>query len=592
MRISLDHNYKALTPFDIELPNFTIITGLNGSGKTQLLFGLYDGNNMDSFIDVQENSVKLFPKRYVQLNSLIPKKSPLITQRTLDEESTKVFNTYQNYKNAKQRRPDTTWDNYQQSHVNIIEKISISSGKDIENLILEDFHDYYPLDDNLHGKDLFQENFSKLIVRYFNKKEENEFRMFRKQHRGENIQFLSDDEFFAHNGEPPWLIINKILNESKLDFRVEPPKVKNADYDLKLINTITGSEVQFTELSSGEKVLMSLVFILYNSNLDVEYPKLLLMDEPDGPLHPSMAKQFLDVIQNVFVKDKGVKVIITTHSPSTVALAPEESLFVMNKFKPKIEKVTKDKALKALLVGVPSLSVNYENRKQIYAESKYDVIIYEKLYAKLGNLLEPDISLNFISAGVGGCGTCNQVQEAVDALRKNGNKTVFGIIDWDSKNTEETYLKVLGQNKRYSIENYIFDPILVSALLIREKIATRVELSLDEKDNYSDFKNFSNEKLQLITDAFFQKIQPEFNPQNNDREIIKYVNGKEIEVPKWYLNFNGHELEEKLKIIFPPLRKFNDEIKFKKEILDKVVDDIPELIPSDILELFKSIQEQ
>ncbi len=92
-------------------------------------------------------------------------------------------------------------------------------------------------------------------------------------------------------------------------------------------NTFNKSEVKFSELSSWEKVLNLLTLALYNSQFDIEFPKVLLMDEPDASLHPTMSKQFLEVIQKVFVEEKGVKVIITTHSPSTVALASEENLF-------------------------------------------------------------------------------------------------------------------------------------------------------------------------------------------------------------------------------------------------------------------------
>ena len=107
---------------------------------------------------------------------------------------------------------------------------------------------------------------------------------------------------------------------------------RDAPFELKLINNFNQAKVKFSELSSGEKVLISLVFALYNTKFDVEFPKVLLMDEPDASLHPSMTKQFLDVIQKVFVQDKGVKVILTTHSPSTVALAPEEAIFIVKFF--------------------------------------------------------------------------------------------------------------------------------------------------------------------------------------------------------------------------------------------------------------------
>ena len=50
------------------------------------------------------------------------------------------------------------------------------------------------------------------------------------------------------------------------------------------------------------------------------------------------------------------------------------------------------------------------------------------------------------------------------------------------------------------------------------------------------------------------------------------------------------QLESLLKQAFNPLRKFGKEPELKIEIVNKVIDDLPELIPSDFFELFKQLQ--
>ena len=40
MKYKLDAQFKSLNPFEIELPNFVILTGINGVGKTQILQSL------------------------------------------------------------------------------------------------------------------------------------------------------------------------------------------------------------------------------------------------------------------------------------------------------------------------------------------------------------------------------------------------------------------------------------------------------------------------------------------------------------------------------------------------------------------------
>ena len=37
MKLTLGKKFKSLEPFLIELPDFVVLTGINGAGKTQLL---------------------------------------------------------------------------------------------------------------------------------------------------------------------------------------------------------------------------------------------------------------------------------------------------------------------------------------------------------------------------------------------------------------------------------------------------------------------------------------------------------------------------------------------------------------------------
>jgi hypothetical protein len=55
-----------------------------------------------------------------------------------------------------------------------------------------------------------------------------------------------------------------------------------------------------------------------------------MLDEIDASLHPSMTRALLTTLQEVFVKRR-TRVILATHSPSTVALAPEGSVHVVHK---------------------------------------------------------------------------------------------------------------------------------------------------------------------------------------------------------------------------------------------------------------------
>jgi hypothetical protein len=179
-----------------------------------------------------------------------------------------------------------------------------------------------------------------------------------------------------------------------------------------------------------------------------------------------------------------------------------------------------------------------------------------------------------------------------EALRTAGNNFVFGLIDWDGANENKSGIKVLGDKNRYSIENYILDPIFVSALLLREKIIKREELMLTNEESFTDFKNFSSAQLQHISDYFVNKIKPLVNPINDRIVSVSLMNGLQIDIPEWYLHHQGHSLEDKILKTFPQLGtlKRDKEEALKIEIIDKVIDDLPGLLSVDLLDAFKFLQ--
>jgi ABC-type Mn2+/Zn2+ transport system ATPase subunit len=602
MKLTLKQKFKSLAPFSIDLPDFVVMTGINGAGKTQLLTAI-----VQNVLKIQEDDgTELKLTKYVTSQTLSPNESIIVTREQLNQNTQSLWQQFGQYLQNKQHNPgyrlENIWGQSSQ-HIKAIQKISVSANKKIDELTSDDFFNHYPLEDGLQQTDVFYQNFSSLFKRYQDKFDDNEYRQYRnKVKKHKEITYLTKEQFEATFGEAPWEFVNKIIKEANLDYHINSPanSHRDAPFELKLVNNYNEVEIQFGDLSSGEKVLMSLALALYNSNFDIEFPKILLMDEPDASLHPSMSKKFLDVIQQVFVNEKKVKVIITTHSSSTVALAPEESIYVVNKSGVRLEKVKKDTALKILTSGVPSFSVNYENRRQVFVESPYDVTYYDKLYLQLSSFLIPEISLSFISSGESRTdkngikiSNCGQVTNITETLRKAGNRFVSGIIDWDNSNTSSDAVKVLGNGNRYSIENYILDPLLIGVLLLREKFASKEELNLAPNETFIDLKNFSQERLQIFADYVISKVSLVINPTDKTMIAVKLLNGIEINLPKWYLHHQGHTLEKQILKAFPQLNaiKKGKEEALKVEILNKVVDDIPSIISHDILDLLKSVQE-
>ncbi|WP_413173675.1 AAA family ATPase [Anabaena azotica] len=668
MKLSFVKPYKSITFLpETELPDFVVLTGVNGAGKTHLLEAIEKGYILVDNITIDE---QIKPVRFFNWMNLVTQDSGAIAPFQLSQELSNfwsqlsqsikeslpiIYNTlYSNFnkpeflsinirnllnmseanfieiginsnqaqeipriiqsaiQNAKhnfiQKNPNRQIPN---THSELIKYLEESSGIPIIAFEEKDFYDNFPKMGWM-SVDIFQQSFGRLFAEYQKNWLSNEIKACAR-YKGENVTSLSDEEFKEKYGEPPWDFLNSILEAANLDFRVnQPAKYDDRPYEPVLTDKLRENTVLFADLSSGEKILMSFALCLYyaeDSRQIVNYPKILLFDEIDAPLHPSMTQSLLKTIQNVLVNRHTIKVILTTHSPSTVALAPEDSIYVMNKTgENRLQKTTKDNALAILTSGVPTLSIDYENRRQVFVESDYDAKCYEKIFNKLNkseNTLISEISLNFISSGLTSKdpngGNCTRVKDIVKELyQTGGNKNIYGIIDWDINNNENEndHVKVLGHKKRYSIENYILDPLLLVAFLLRERHNEKIvqeikqccEIGLNNNETFMDIAKFNDIRLQKVADFIVNKVREKLSPSiDENNQQCEYINGQSINLPEWFLKIQGHKYEDILKDIFNPLKQYKNDA-LKKEILNKVVDDIPQLLSKDFIDLFHKIQ--
>lgn len=602
MKITLQDIYRSLPIFTIEdLPDFVVLTGLNGAGKTQILEGI----RMNTARLTDERNRDIDPKIYISTGALIPVDSLRLTKAEMNEQKSQAFIGY-THDIARTggnlaALPETDLQNRRTKELYSI--IAAHANKTVKDLTEEDFFRHYPLNFTMTDVDLFYQNFSVWFRNYQDRFNDNAYNLFLNQTYGQENPVINDADFLHLYGDAPWKTVNQILEAAKLDYIANTPVGLHPDtaFELKLVSKITGAEVKFSELSSGEKVLISFAFASYNSENAVPFPRVLLLDEPDASLHPLMSKQLIDVIIKVLVEGKRVKVIMTTHSPSTVAFAPEESLFVVNKTGVKIEKASRDKALKTLTYGVPSFSINYENRRQVFVESPNDVAFYEFLYNKFGDKLDPEISLTFISSGEAHSdkngipvANCEQVNLITTHMRESGNKFVWGIIDYDEGKMKRIneFVKVLGGGNRYAIESYLLDPLLVAALLLRFKLIDREHISLSREETVDSLKSFENNRLQTAANFVINALSVHVKDIYNAETTCLLSNGKEIIIPNWYLLLRGHTLEEKLLLTFPKLGtiKKDKEDALKMAVLNMVVDDLPGLISVDLIEILQRVQ--
>ncbi len=218
MQLTLESKYKSLNPFSIELPNLTILTGVNGAGKTQILTAIIERQ-----IKLTENGVELNPKKYVTHSTLAPNESAIVTRLSISEGIENLWNNFNTYLSRYKNNPSRklNQDIQDSRKVKVIEKIAIESGKTLTELTNEDFHYFYPIEDGLSHNDIFYQNFSNLFKKYNDKFVNNKFLKFMNEIEGhKELNFFSNDEFLELFGEQPWDFVNKILLEAKLDYYI------------------------------------------------------------------------------------------------------------------------------------------------------------------------------------------------------------------------------------------------------------------------------------------------------------------------------------------------------------------------------------
>lgn len=656
MKITFLRPYKSIvSSFIIDLPNFVVLTGVNGSGKSHFLESIQDGGlRVDTLSNEQDRHlIKLFTSQTISPSENFPQ-----------EATTDTYNLKKCWEHFADSRDNFNFD-ISQLHMDTeplkglqFREILALSKEDLEKLgidrsstdhyiseirrfynerhsylsssfvgtpqqkqkILNSFESkrdfiFFDLTENeffncnidkiITTSEIFKNSLSLTFKNYRDRYRQNAFYKWRSS-TGENFDFLEDDAFFEKFGHPPWDLMNTILESANLDFEVTIPNMyEDRAYNLKLINKINKNKVNFHDLSSGEKILISFAILLHSSGSEggIDKPHLLLLDEIDAHLHPSMTKNILKIIQNTIVNDMGIKVIMTTHSPSTVALVEDQFIYCMEKSGPnRVRKISKDAAIANLLSGVPSLSITYENRKQIFTESFNDANYHTWYYEALREQINPEISLTFIASGTETCGGCDRVKLLVKQLFENGNKNVFGLIDWDLKNQQSGNIKIVGPGSRYSIENYVLDPLLVAILLLHEQFITPELLGFTKFDSAAIFPSLTNEKLQFACNFVLERLQNNisqnledelFIPISNRNDFITchYVGGAEIILPKWILQTNGHTLQNIYKKTFREFGKYSHDNKLLEMVFRKVINLLPGFISVDILNTYKKIEE-
>lgn len=588
MHIKIKDQHKSIrNGVEFELPNFTVLTGKNGSGKSHLLEAI--STNRQS--EVTDGPKVLGTVKYIKFNDLNPQFQEDISEEDVKNSWRNGWNQLnqhlQNY-----RRNQRGYNNSFQSYIEqydpqtreFIQYWFDLAENDVEKLSESLFYENY----EISRENLFTSQIGTIFKLYQTRLDENKMNEVSNTEEGTSLTVLSNEQFEQKYGRKPWEVINEMMRAAHLPYEVEAPLRyrPSVNYHLQLIDRQRNIKIQVNDLSTGEKVLMSLALSIYSTEEETARPDVLLIDEPDAPLHPEFSNYLIQAIKESIVEKSGVRVIITTHSPTTVAMAPEESIYQMNKDLSKPVKVTKQQAINLLTKDLDNMRVSIEDRRQIFVESKFDVGFYNRLYKCLSANNDFTTVPFFLPAKNGEGSNCQDVKDIVNALRQHGNDLVYGVIDYDNHNQGNQYVCVVGGGKRYAIDNYIFDPIYVAFLLIRERIATSEDMGLERSVTFTQLHSLTHNELQVMIDNVVSSL----GFDNANKTPFSVLKSDTFEVASEWFTIQGHDLESKILQKWPRLSSIkhgHGDDYLKNYVLDNVIAEFPQYVTQEVKELFE-----
>ena len=551
MKIKFNKKYKSINDFtESEIQDFSVFLGINGSGKTHLLKAMQEGAVFADSITKERVS-------YFNLQNFLIKTQKKVSPRTIDEEKQEAWNILQSHKQQckhwdsiikknfeGKKYPydiDIVDENKKQQYTNLrrqflnlinnqtknspkIGKLLktglFESGKYASEITQEEFFKYA----NYNPDDYeLLESLSELFLDYQKKL------TIAKLPTRDGGESLDDEEIQKRQEQSPWNFVNTMFKELGIVHTIAFPKFTAGDliqsqalaFQVKLFTD--NEEIDFDDLSSGEKILCALAITVYQDNKS-KFPELLLLDEVDASLHPSMIQYLLDVIENVFIKN-GCKVILATHSPTTVALASEDSLFEIQKGRDvqKIRKISKKDAVNLLGEGFITLDKAMKIWEEVFNKN-LTVISEGKNYEHIKKLLElsdneliKKITLYKHDSGSGDSDLCGLFE-----FFKNTkfDKKILFVWDCDSVNkvknkseTENVFKFCFKKNEANKIcfkgiENLYPENIFTNDLLKIVNI-TQNGKTETKKEFPENNKNRFLEKIKQQTDnTIFANFQP------------------------------------------------------------------------------------
>lgn len=352
----LDENGKIL--------DLIILAGSNGSGKTNVLEGIYNhlenpNNNIDILLDIE------YEEKEKQLNSNLYNNSPL------------YLKLLEYYKNNDQKIYSS------------IKKI-YNNEDELPKII------YFPTEINFSKVDKADDKFS-YGYQFFNKVESNLVRNI-PSYLSSMVRMIQKQNEDLSYKEAKLAVATKV-NEifSDLDLNIKMIGFTKGIEDLPLFKNKQGEEFDINGLSSGEKQLFVRALTLDMIHAE---NSIILIDEPEISLHPQWQQQIINVYRNM---GKNNQVIIATHSPHILSSVPNENIKILEKTDTGIEILNCEnssygQSMEVIFKDImgmkttidPNVFNKLEKIKKLISENKEETEEFKTLYKEIISILGED----------------------------------------------------------------------------------------------------------------------------------------------------------------------------------------------------------
>ncbi|WP_039360878.1 AAA family ATPase [Candidatus Protochlamydia amoebophila] len=525
------------------IPMFSVIAGKNGVGKSNLLQAILFGcfSNQDA-IKISNNNFQICSLQNTdELKSLsqeVENESKVVLREEL-EKSFKDLNKYAINK-LLQRGSDTP--SAQPLFDEVIEStLQEMNKKDSSSFSFSSFE--YELKNQFNKRNtphIADYNSIQQVAKLtFNKLLDKMLSETRDKREAVKRTFAEINDYLAKCN------FKYILSKKSFAKNVNNGEFK--DVNLTFANTAPWMKYSLTvplsNISSGERIVLLILLWRFDQR-NIQKESVILLDEPDAHLHPSMVKEVIDVIKTKLVTELGIQVIMTTHNPTTVSFVPKKSLFILENEPPDFNPTIKPVANKRQAMNILSGNLVYVNEPfaVVFVEGDKDKQFYSILAKRLNDTRMVESQIIFKVHGSGNqddLSSCGVIKSLIKKVAGQSSEPlspfVFGLIDGDNRNHVDAprNLKAL---KRYSIENYILDPIHLFLCLnfIRENFNTDSDLQHSIKDCMEKFEalvssltlaeetieNWMSDSnfCQQIIDVFYTRLRKECEKALSCRE--------------------------------------------------------------------------